>query len=44
MNTLDLGYVNRLAPYKVWIENDYYLGETEVTQALWKAVTGYSPK
>lgn len=22
MNTLDLGYVNRLAPYKVWTEND----------------------
>ena len=25
------------------ISKDYYLGETEVTQALWKAVTGYSP-
>ena len=27
MNTLDLGYVNRLAPYKVWTENgmDFYI-------------------
>ena len=23
--------------------SDYWIGETEVTQALWKAVTGYSP-
>ncbi len=23
--------------------SDYYIGQTEVTQALWKAVTGYSP-
>ena len=23
--------------------SDYYIGETEVTQALWKAVMGYSP-
>ena len=29
--------------YSVTISKDYYLGETEVTQALWKAVTGYSP-
>lgn len=27
----------------VTISKDYYIGETEVTQALWKAVTGYSP-
>ena len=29
--------------HSVTISKDYYLGETEVTQALWKAVTGYSP-
>ena len=27
----------------VTISKDYYMGETEVTQALWEAVTGYSP-
>lgn len=29
--------------YKVTISKHYYIGETEVTQALWQAVTGYSP-
>lgn len=29
--------------HQVTITKDYYMGETEVTQALWKAVTGYSP-
>ena len=29
--------------HSVTITKDYYMGETEVTQALWKAVTGYSP-
>lgn len=29
--------------HQVTISKDYYMGETEVTQALWKAVTGYSP-
>lgn len=29
--------------HNVTISNDYYIGETEVTQALWKAVTGCSP-
>ena len=29
--------------HSVTISKDYYLGETEVTQALWEAVTGYSP-
>lgn len=29
--------------HSVTISKDYYIGETEVTQALWKAVTGYSP-
>ena len=28
--------------HSVTISKDYYMGETEVTQALWKAVTGYS--
>lgn len=29
--------------HSVTISKDYYIGETEVTQALWEAVTGYSP-
>lgn len=29
--------------HSVTISQDYYMGETEVTQELWKAVTGYSP-
>ena len=29
--------------HSVTITKDYYMGETEVTQALWKAVTGFSP-
>lgn len=29
--------------HSVTISKDFYIGETEVTQALWKAVTGYSP-
>ena len=29
--------------HSVTITKDYYMAETEVTQALWKAVTGYSP-
>lgn len=29
--------------HSVTISQDYWMGETEVTQALWKAVTGYSP-
>ena len=29
--------------HSVTITKDYYMGETEVTQALWKAVTSYSP-
>lgn len=34
---------NEKPAHIVTISNDYYIGETEVTQALWKAVTGYSP-
>ena len=29
--------------HSMTISKDYYIGETEVTQALWKAVTGYAP-
>lgn len=29
--------------HSVTISQKFYIGETEVTQALWKAVTGYSP-
>lgn len=29
--------------HSVTISKDFYIGETEVTQALWKAVTGHSP-
>ena len=29
--------------HSVTISQDYYIGETEVTQALWKAVTGKTP-
>lgn len=35
---------NNVTPvHSVTISQDYYIGETEVRQALWKAVTGYSP-
>ena len=37
------GESNEAPIHSVTISKDYYLGETEVTQALWKAVTGYSP-
>ncbi|MBQ0057212.1 MAG: SUMF1/EgtB/PvdO family nonheme iron enzyme [Bacteroidales bacterium] len=37
------GNNNEKPVHTVTISNDYYMGETEVTQALWKAVTGYSP-
>lgn len=37
------GDSNEKPVHTVTITNDYYMGETEVTQALWKAVTGYSP-
>ena len=29
--------------HKVTLTKDYYMGKTEVTQALWKAVTGKNP-
>lgn len=34
---------NEKPPHQVTLTNDYYMGETVVTQALWEAVTGYSP-
>ena len=37
------GYIDEAPVHSVTISKDYYMGETEVTQALWKAVTGYSP-
>ena len=36
-------YDDEKPKHRVTITKDYYIGETEVTQALWKAVTGYSP-
>ena len=38
--TFQMGNTNN---YKVTISKHYYIGETEVTQALWQAVTGYTP-
>lgn len=35
---------NEKPAHEVTLTNDYYLGETEVTQALWKAVMGREPK
>ena len=37
-------YEDEILAHLVTLTNDYYIGKTEVTQALWKAVTGYSPK
>lgn len=37
------GEDNEKPVHSVTISKDYYIGETEVTQALWKAVTGQSP-
>lgn len=36
-------YDHEKPAHQVTLTKDYYMGETEVTQALWKAVTGYSP-
>ena len=35
-------YANELPAHRVTLD-DYYIGQTEVTQALWKAVMGYNP-
>ena len=37
------GDSDEIPVHSVTITKDYYIGETEVTQALWKAVTGNSP-
>jgi len=36
-------YSNEKPVHKVTLTNDYYMGETEVTQALWTAVMGSNP-
>ena len=35
-------YSNEMPAHRVSLDN-YYIGQTEVTQALWKAVMGYNP-
>lgn len=37
------GYSSETPVHSVTLTKDYYIGETEVTQALWYAVMGYSP-
>lgn len=34
---------NEKPPHRVTLTKDFYIGETEVTQALWKAVMGFNP-
>ncbi|MBQ0008077.1 MAG: SUMF1/EgtB/PvdO family nonheme iron enzyme [bacterium] len=36
-------YIDERPIHKVQITKDYYLGEVQVTQALWKAVMGHNP-
>ena len=36
-------YSNEKPTHQVTLTNDYYIGKTEVTQALWKAVMGNNP-
>lgn len=36
-------YTDEKPVHRVTISNDYYIAETEVTQALWRAVTGSIP-
>ena len=36
-------YDDEKPAHQVTLTSDYYMGETEVTQALWQAVTGSSP-
>ena len=36
-------YANEKPAHQVTLTNNYYLGKTEVTQALWKAVMGSNP-
>lgn len=39
----EYGYKNEMPVHKVKITEDYYIGETEVTQELWEAVMGKNP-
>ena len=36
-------YKNEKPSHRVTLTKDFYIGETEVTQALWKAVMGFTP-
>ncbi len=41
--SFEMGSSSYSPAHMVTITKDYYIGETEVTQALWTAVTGYYP-
>ena len=48
MDTAEFNYdraslLDELPVHHVTIRDDYYIGQTEVTQKLWKAVMGYNP-
>ena len=48
MDTAEFNYdrhsqIDELPVHYVNIADDYYIGQTEVTQKLWKAVMGYNP-
>ena len=38
-----LSQIDELPVHHVTMREDYYIGQTEVTQKLWKAVMGYNP-
>jgi len=43
MGSKDESFLHKEGPAHQVTLSDYYIGETEVTQALWKAVLGYNP-